>query len=133
LYTGHDAIQYPKRHQPLLWYIPSEHGTSSSPSPTNKKNFPQGLYVVCERTQCVISVAADILAVCHLGHAQVEKEPLHVWLLVRYHLHELELTSGLWLVRVRSFIVVEAYGWIPHNSSFDFLDKARDKLGQIHF
>jgi hypothetical protein len=26
-----------------------------------------------------------------------------------------------------------AYGWIPHNAGFGFLDKARAKLGQIHF
>jgi hypothetical protein len=25
------------------------------------------------------------------------------------------------------------YGWMPHNAGFDFLDKARAKLGQIHF
>jgi hypothetical protein len=27
----------------------------------------------------------------------------------------------------------DGYGWIPHNASFGFLDKARAKLGQIHF
>jgi hypothetical protein len=25
------------------------------------------------------------------------------------------------------------YGWMPHNAGFDFLDKARANLGQIHF
>jgi hypothetical protein len=26
-----------------------------------------------------------------------------------------------------------AYGWMPHNAGFDFLDRPRGVLGQIHF
>jgi hypothetical protein len=28
---------------------------------------------------------------------------------------------------------LNAYGWIPHNAGFGFLDRPRGVLGQIHF
>jgi hypothetical protein len=34
---------------------------------------------------------------------------------------------------VRELLEMHCYGWIPHNSSFGFLDRPRAVLGQIHF
>jgi hypothetical protein len=31
------------------------------------------------------------------------------------------------------FLAKKTYGWMPHNAGFGFLDKARAKLGKIHF